>query len=152
MNDMIVKSNKEQLYESHLTRLFNRIQEYNMRLNPKKCTFHVKAHIFLGFYLIQICIKVNLDKRETIIKTETLTTKEGIMKLNGMLIALNIFMFVWKETIFLALSILMETIHYFYLGSKLWQPCVEFVSSYGWNDFSVASSFELRWGWQCEPF
>lgn len=90
---MIVKSNKEQLYESHLTRLFNRVREYNMSLNPKKCTFHVKAHIFLGFYLIDICIKVNLDKRETIIKTKTLTTKEGIMKLNGMLIALNIFMF-----------------------------------------------------------
>lgn len=43
MDDMIAKSNKEELHDKHLTSIFKRVQKYDMRLNPKKCTFGVIA-------------------------------------------------------------------------------------------------------------
>jgi hypothetical protein len=60
-----------------------------MRLNPKKCTFGVKAEKFLHFYLAKRGTKANRNKCEAIIKMETPTNKETIMKLKRMLIALN---------------------------------------------------------------
>lgn len=62
-----------------------------MRLNLEKCTFGVKAGKFLGFCLTNRGIEINPDKGDTVIKMDTLTMKDRIMKLNGMFIALNIF-------------------------------------------------------------
>ncbi|MCI56669.1 retrotransposon protein putative Ty1-copia subclass, partial [Trifolium medium] len=60
-----------------------------MRLNPEKCTFGIKAGKFLGFYLTERGIEANPDKCNAIIQMETPTSKERIMKLNGMITALN---------------------------------------------------------------
>lgn len=39
MDDMIIKSNKEEMHDKQLTSVYKRIQKYNMRLNLEKCTF-----------------------------------------------------------------------------------------------------------------
>lgn len=62
-----------------------------MRLNLEKHVFKVRTIRFLGFYLTQRGIEANLDKCNTIIKTEIPSTKKNIMKLNVMLTALSIF-------------------------------------------------------------
>lgn len=38
MDDVIIKSNKE-LHEHYLAHIFQRVQKYNMRLNPEKWTY-----------------------------------------------------------------------------------------------------------------
>lgn len=77
MHDKIVKSNEEGLHNQHLSRVLRRVWQYNMRLNPKKCTFGVRANKFLGFYLTEIGIKANLDKWKMVIWKETPTIKIG---------------------------------------------------------------------------
>lgn len=89
MDEMIVKSNGEKLHEGHFTKVFNCVQQYNMKLNQKKCIFSVKAYKFLGFYLTERGIKANPNKCDMIIEMETTATKERIVKLIAMLIALN---------------------------------------------------------------
>lgn len=91
MDNMILKYSKDKLHDNHLTRVFNQVQQYIMKLNPKKCTIMVEADELLGFYLIKRGIKANPDKYDAIIKIKTSTTKKKILKLNGMLTAFNRF-------------------------------------------------------------
>jgi len=50
MDDMIAKSKEEIDHAAHLKRVFEQTRKYNMRLNPEKCIFGVRAGKFLGFY------------------------------------------------------------------------------------------------------
>lgn len=56
-----------------------------MRLNPKKCTFTVKADKFLGFYLTKRGIKANPNKCESVIKMNAPYAKKEMIKLNEIL-------------------------------------------------------------------
>ncbi|GAU30269.1 hypothetical protein TSUD_384900 [Trifolium subterraneum] len=47
MDDMIVKSEEEIDHTLHLKRVFDQARKFNMRFNPEKCTFGVKAGKFL---------------------------------------------------------------------------------------------------------
>ncbi|MCI43524.1 hypothetical protein A2U01_0064761, partial [Trifolium medium] len=62
MEDMIVKSEQEIDHTSHLRKVFEQARKFNMRFNPEKCTFGVKAGKFLGFYLTERGIEANPDK------------------------------------------------------------------------------------------
>lgn len=62
-----------------------------MRLNPDICTFRVKAGKFLGFYLTGRGIKAKPDKCRAVLMMDPPSSKEDIMKLNGMLTTLSIF-------------------------------------------------------------
>ncbi|GAU13013.1 hypothetical protein TSUD_173130 [Trifolium subterraneum] len=62
MDDMIVKSEEEIDHTVHLKRVFDQARKFNMRFNPEKCTFGVKAGKFLGFYLTERGIEANPDK------------------------------------------------------------------------------------------
>lgn len=64
---------------------------YNMRLNPEKYTFEVKASKLLGFYLMERGIWANPDKCQAVLEMEPPSSKEWIMKLNGMLTKLSRF-------------------------------------------------------------
>jgi hypothetical protein len=63
-----------------------------MCLNLEKCTFGVKAGKFLDFYLTEREIEANLDQCDIILKMETSSSKEWVMKLIGMLTSLNRFL------------------------------------------------------------
>lgn len=79
-NDMIIKSSEEEWHYGHVNNVFRRGWQYNMMLNPEKCTLEVRADKFLSLCLTGRGKKSNSYKCETIIKMETLTTKKGIMK------------------------------------------------------------------------
>ena len=49
VDDMLLKSVREDDHLSDLRETFNTLRTYNMKLNPSKCTFRVTAGKFLGF-------------------------------------------------------------------------------------------------------
>ena len=49
IDDMLVKSPTAKLHIAHLSEAFQILREYNMKLNPAKCTFGVSAKKFLSF-------------------------------------------------------------------------------------------------------
>ena len=49
VDDMRVKSPDEGKHLDDLQEIFDTLKQYNMRLNPNKCTFRVSSGKFLGF-------------------------------------------------------------------------------------------------------
>ncbi|GAU40178.1 hypothetical protein TSUD_292830 [Trifolium subterraneum] len=112
MDDMIVKSEEEIDHTVHLKRVFHQARKFNMRFNPEKCTFGVKAGKFLGFYLTERGIEANPDKCRAFFDYPTPKSKKSIQTLNSMLTsmarfvaksaqhALPLFKLLRKETTF----------------------------------------------------
>ena len=63
VDDMVVKSLSHQ---QHI--VFSTLQQYNLRLNLKKCIFGVDRGKFLGFMLTQRIIEANPEKCNGIIE------------------------------------------------------------------------------------
>ncbi|CAJ2655614.1 unnamed protein product [Trifolium pratense] len=91
MDDMIVKSPEELDHVVHLRKVFEQAKKYNMRFNPEKCTFGVRAGKFLGFYLTERGIEANPDKCRAFAELPTPSDKKSIQTLNGMLTSLSRF-------------------------------------------------------------
>ena len=70
VDDMLVKSLREEDYLNDLREAFNTLWSYNMKLNPNKCTFSVTAGKFLGFMVSQRGIEVNSERIWTIMELE----------------------------------------------------------------------------------
>ena len=49
VDDMLVKSIREDDHLDDLKETFDTLRSYNMKLNPNKCAFRVTAKKFLGF-------------------------------------------------------------------------------------------------------
>lgn len=67
MEDMIVKSSKDESHDQYPNHVFKRVRKYNTRLNPEKCTFEMITGNFIGFYATERGIKANPDKYEAVI-------------------------------------------------------------------------------------
>ncbi|CAJ2659678.1 unnamed protein product [Trifolium pratense] len=91
MDDMIVKSPEELDHVVHLRKVFEQARKHNMRFNPEKCTFGVRAGKFLGFYLTERGIEANPDKCRAFAELPTPSDKKSIQTLNGMLTSLSRF-------------------------------------------------------------
>nr|XP_023907735.1 uncharacterized protein LOC112019452 [Quercus suber] len=91
VNDMLVKSLRENDHLSNLQETFDTLRSYNMKLNPSKCVFRVTAGKFLGFMVSQRRIEVNPKKIRAIIKLEPPRTIKDVQSLNGKVAALNRF-------------------------------------------------------------
>ena len=53
VDDMLVKSKEEATHLDDLEETFITFRQYQMRLNPNKCTFGVASGKFLGFMVSQ---------------------------------------------------------------------------------------------------
>ena len=53
VDDMLVKSLRENDHLNNLQETFDTLRSYNMKLNPSKCVFGVTARKFLGFMVSQ---------------------------------------------------------------------------------------------------
>ena len=87
VDDMLVKSKKESAHLEDLQETFTTLKQYQMKLNPSKCTFRVALEKFLGFMLSQRGIEANLEKVRAILDM-TSSVKE-VQKLTGRIVALN---------------------------------------------------------------
>ena len=68
VDDMLVKSLRENDHLDDLRETFNTLRSYNMKLNPNKCAFRVTIRKFLGFMVSQRGIEVNLEKTRAIME------------------------------------------------------------------------------------
>ena len=91
VDDMLVKSVRENDHLNDLQETFNTLRSYNMKLNPSKCVFGVTAEKFLGFMVSQRGIEVNPEKVLAILKLEPPSTVKVMQSLNGKVAALNRF-------------------------------------------------------------
>ena len=91
VNDMLVKSQREEDHLDDLRETFNTLCSYNIKLNPDKCAFGVMVGKFLGFMVSQRGIETNLDKIQAIIEMAPPRNMKEVQSLNGKVAALNRF-------------------------------------------------------------
>jgi len=91
VNDIIVKSPNAKQHFADLTQVFKPLRAYNIRLNPKKCTFGVDGGKFLGFMLTQRGIEANPEKCQTIIDMRSPANIKEVQRLVGKLTAISRF-------------------------------------------------------------
>ena len=68
VDDMLVKSWREEDNLKDLKEKFGTLRSYNMKLNPSKCVFGVIVGKFLGIMVSERGIKANLDKIRAIVE------------------------------------------------------------------------------------
>src|ERR1051325_9878811 len=66
VDDVIAKSHTEEEHIVHLQKLFERLRNFKLRLNPNKCTFGVRFGKLLGFIISEKGIKVDPAKVKAI--------------------------------------------------------------------------------------
>ena len=66
VDDMIEKSQTEEGHLVDLAKLFDRLRQFKLRLNPNKCTFGVWSGKLLGFIVSERGIEVDPAKVKVI--------------------------------------------------------------------------------------
>ena len=89
VDDMLVKSKEESAHLEDLQETFTTLKQYQMTLNPSKCTFRVASEKFLGFMLSQRGIEANLEKVRAILDMTSPKTVKEVQKLTGRIVALS---------------------------------------------------------------
>jgi len=87
VDDMLVKSVHLTDHLEHLDKAFDLLRQYNVKLNPKKCTFGVASGKFLGSLVTQRGIKADSDQISTILNMKLSTCVKEVQMLNERLAA-----------------------------------------------------------------
>ncbi|KAK9929107.1 hypothetical protein M0R45_026215 [Rubus argutus] len=66
VDDLVVKSKKRAHHLSDLKRVFNRLREHQLKMNPLKCSFGVTSGKFLGFVVRYWGIEIDPSKIKAI--------------------------------------------------------------------------------------
>ncbi|KAJ4813319.1 Pol-polyprotein [Rhynchospora pubera] len=91
VDDMVIKSCSGEEHVQHLERVFAKMKEVGMRLNPKKSFFCLGSGKFLGFIVSERGIEVHPSKCQAIVNMEPPKTVKGVQELTGQIAALNRF-------------------------------------------------------------
>ena len=91
MDDMLVKSRREEDHLEVLRETFDTLRSYNMKLNLGKCAFKVTVGKFLGFMVSQRGIEANPDKIRVIMEMTPPRNVKEVQSLNGKFAVLNRF-------------------------------------------------------------
>ena len=92
VDDMVVTSAGNETHALDLQELFDTIKKYQLKLNPEKCVFGVKAGKFLGFMLTERGIEANPDKCQAIINMRSPGCMKEVQQLTGRMAALSRFL------------------------------------------------------------
>ena len=92
VDDMLVKSRREEDHLEDLRETFITLHSYNMKLNPGKCAFGATAGKFLGFMVSQRGIEANPNKIRAIMEMTPPRNVKEVQSLNGKIATLNRFM------------------------------------------------------------
>ncbi|XP_024010553.1 uncharacterized protein LOC112085951 [Eutrema salsugineum] len=95
IDDMLVKSLKEEDHVAHLRGYFEQLNKHNMKLNPAKCRFAVTSGEFLGYLVTHRGIEANPKQIKALIEMPSPRTKREVQRLTGRVAALN--RFEWDE-------------------------------------------------------
>ena len=85
VDDMIVKSRNRADHLAALQRFFDRIRQFRLRLNPKKCTFGVTSGKLLGHMISERGIEVDHDKIRAILDMPAPRTEKEVRGFLGRL-------------------------------------------------------------------
>ncbi|RVX00526.1 Transposon Ty3-I Gag-Pol polyprotein [Vitis vinifera] len=85
VDDMIVKSRDRPDHLTALERFFERIRQFRLRLNPKKCTFRVTFGKLLGYMVNERDIEVDPDKIRAILDMPAPRTEREVRGFLGRL-------------------------------------------------------------------
>ncbi|RVW97362.1 Retrovirus-related Pol polyprotein from transposon 17.6 [Vitis vinifera] len=85
VDDMIVKSRDRSNHLAALGRFFERIRQFRLRLNPKKCTFGVTSGKLLGYMVSERGIEVDPDKIRAILDMPAPRTEREVRGFLGRL-------------------------------------------------------------------
>ena len=91
VDDMLVKSRREEDHLEDLRKTFDTLRSYNMKLNSRKCAFGVTVGKFLGFMVSQRGIEANPDKIWAIMEMTPPRNMKEVQSLNGKVATLNRF-------------------------------------------------------------
>jgi hypothetical protein len=91
VDDIIVKSTKQEDHISYLQETFVNFQSAGLKLNPEKCIFGIKKEKFLGFLVLTKGTEANPHKIEAILRMEQLKSRKRAHGLVDRLASLNRF-------------------------------------------------------------
>ncbi|KAM1819040.1 hypothetical protein ACFX11_000762 [Malus domestica] len=83
INDVVIKSKRQQTHLDDLRQAFLHMRQHNLKMNPAKCAFGVSAGNFLGFLMHHFGIEVDENKARAIINAPPPTTKKQLLSLLG---------------------------------------------------------------------
>jgi len=92
VDDMVVKSTKEEDHQNSLNKVFDLLRRHDIKLNPEKCSFGVQPGKFLGFILTRRGIEVNPEKSRAIMDMRSLVNAKEVQKLIGRIASLARFL------------------------------------------------------------
>ncbi|XP_073138405.1 uncharacterized protein [Henckelia pumila] len=72
IDDILVKSRTANQFITDLAQTFQTLKNYQLKLNPRKCTFGVRAGKFLGYMVTKRGIEANPEKVQAIISMSSL--------------------------------------------------------------------------------
>ena len=91
VDNMLVKSLREDDHLGDLQETFDTLRTYNMKLNLSKCAFGVTAGNFLGFMVSYRGIEVNPEKVRVIMELSPPKAVKEVQSINDKIAALNRF-------------------------------------------------------------
>uniref|UniRef100_A0A2N9ENC7 Uncharacterized protein n=1 Tax=Fagus sylvatica TaxID=28930 RepID=A0A2N9ENC7_FAGSY len=91
IDDMLVKSLKEENHIADLLQVFNILRESRLRLNASKCTFGVSSGKFLGHIVSRRGIEPNPDQIAALVDSAEPRNIKQVQRLTGMVAALGRF-------------------------------------------------------------
>ncbi|GKF72561.1 hypothetical protein Tco_0208675 [Tanacetum coccineum] len=75
-----------------ITEIFKTLQQINMKLNPKKCTFGMQEGMFLGYKVSTNGLRACPEKADAVLSLPSPRCIKDVQKLNGKLASLNRFL------------------------------------------------------------
>ena len=91
IDDMLVKFTTAELHIAHLSKAFQILREYNLKLNPAKCAFGVSTGKFLGFIVNNRGIEANPDKIKAVLDMPSPSSIKEVQRLTSRIAALSRF-------------------------------------------------------------
>ncbi|XP_010496006.1 PREDICTED: uncharacterized protein LOC104773139 [Camelina sativa] len=91
IDDMLVKSMEASSHLADLKVCFDILNQFEMKLNPSKCTFAVPSGEFLGYIVTERGIEANPRQINAFLSMSSPRTLREVQRLNGRIAALNRF-------------------------------------------------------------
>ncbi|KAG7579052.1 Reverse transcriptase domain [Arabidopsis thaliana x Arabidopsis arenosa] len=91
IDDMLVKSVKKEDHIKHLEECFEILNQYQMKLNPAKCSFGVPSGEFLGYIVTKRGIEANPNQINAFLNMPSPKNFKEVQRLTGRIVALNRF-------------------------------------------------------------
>jgi hypothetical protein len=80
IDDIVVKSAEFSSYIADLHKAFDKMRQYGLKMNPRKCAFGVSAGKFLGFIIHEHGIEIDPDRIKSIQNVGPPTCKVEVQK------------------------------------------------------------------------